>query len=393
MGLLLASGSAMAQLAWVEDWSAQREQLAKSGVAYQLSYTGSFMSHLDGGFRRGTNGQGLLDFAVMVDLEKTVGWRGGTFHAQVIWTQGGSASSVDYIGNINEVSNIQPLEPTVRPYHVWVQQRLFDDKVRLTAGWMTLDTDFMISTPGNLFINSAYGPIQTWNINFGAPVYPLAALGFLAEWQVTKRYEVQAGVYDGNTGGEHGNQKSSNSRLGGDDGAAILGEVARTHSIAGCAGTLKLGAGWNTGLSMANATGMPVHGNGHAYVMLDQTLMPGISKDVPDWLTFFTRMGRVLHPGRSVVDFTVEGGFTGRGFRKADQWGVSATYSRFSRSFVQATRAGGGTTSSTETALELTYKAHITPWMVLQPTLQRIYHPQSGAPSATVLGLVMTLSF
>jgi porin len=156
---------------------------------------------------------------------------------------------------------------------------------------------------------------------------------------------------------------------------------------------LKLGAGWNTGLSTENATGLPVHGNGHAYVMLDQTLMPGLGAQAPDRLTFFTRMGRVFHPGRSMVDLTLEGGFTGRGFRTADQWGVAVTYSRFSRSFVEAARAGGGTTSSTETALELTYKAQITPWMVLQPTLQRIYHPQIGAPTATVLGAVMTLSF
>lgn len=383
----------MAQQVWTEDWEAQREQLEKNGVAYQLSYTGSFMSHLDGGFRRGTNGQGLLDFAVMVDLEKTVGWKGGAFHAEVIWVTGGNPSSVDYIGNVNEVSNIQPFAPTLRPYHVWLQQKLFDEKVRLIAGWMTLDTDFMVSTPGNLFINSAYGPIQTWNMNFSAPVYPVSALGFLAEWQVTDRYELQAGVYDGDTGGERGNRKSANSRLGGDDGAAILTELARKHSIAGCAGTLKLGAGWNTGLSTVNATGLLVHGNGHAYVMLDQTLMPGSGAQAPDWLTFFTRMGRVFHPGRSLVDLTLEGGFTGRGFRTADQWGVAVTYSRFSRSFVEATRTAGGTTSSTETALELTYQAQVTPSLVLQPTLQRIYHPQSGAPTATVLGLVMTLSF
>jgi porin len=74
-------------------------------------------------------------------------------------------------------------------------------------------------------------------------------------------------------------------------------------------------------------------------------------------------------------------------------WGVAATYSQLSNSFVQATRSGGGLTTSAETALELTYKAQIAPWMWLQPTLQRIYNPQSGTPNATVLGMMMTLTF
>ncbi len=393
MWLALVCTSAVARNAWIEDWGDQLELLKKNGIAYQLSYTGSFMNHVSGGSRLGMNWQSLLDLSVMVDLERVVGWSGATFHAEALWLEGNSASSVNYIRNINEVSNIQGLAPTTRPYHVWLKQKLWEDRLSFTVGWMTLDTDFMISGPGNLFINSAYGPIQTWNMNFGAPVYPLAAPGFLAEWQMDERHELQLGVYDGNAGGESGNRRSSNTRIGTDDGAAILFEASRTHTVAGCAGTLKLGTGWNTGLSMVNASGDLVHGNGHVYAMLDQTLLPGRGEKAPDRLTFFTRIGRVVHPGRSMVDFTMDVGATGRGFRQADLWGVSVTHSRFSRSFVAATAAGGGFSSNNETALELTYKAQIYHWMALQPTLQRIYTPQSGSPDATVLGLVLMLSF
>jgi porin len=94
-----------------------------------------------------------------------------------------------------------------------------------------------------------------------------------------------------------------------------------------------------------------------------------------------------------MVDLTLEGGFVGRGLRENDQWGVAMTWSRVSNSFVQATLAGGGFTSSSETAIELTYKAQLTPWMALQPTLQRIYNPQNGTPNATVLGMVLMLNF
>lgn len=391
--LLMICGEAMARDRYIENWDEQREALSKHGLAFQLSYTGSFMDHLHGGFRHGTNWQGLLDFSMLVDLEKVMGWRGASFHAEGIWVQGQSPSSLDYIGNLNEVSNIAGVVATARAYHFWLQQHLWDNKLRLTIGWMTVDTDFMVSNSAGLFINSAFGPIQTWNSNFATPVYPVAALGFLTEWQVNEQYELQLGIYDGNTGGERGNRRSSNTRLGTDDGAAILLEGARTHDIAGRAGTVKLGAGWNTGLTTDNATGNPVHGNGHFYGMLDQTLVPGRGKDAPDRLTFFTRIGRAIYPGRSMVDFTVDVGVTGSGFRQADQWGLVMTRSSFSRSFVAATNAGGGYSTSGETALELTYKAQLNPWLAVQPTLQHIINPQSGSPDATVLGMVLMLAF
>lgn len=393
LGLVMLPGMLQAHSAWVENWKKQEEQLSKHGVAFQASYMGSFMSNVQGGFRQGTNWQGLLDVSMMADLNTLMGWKGAMFQAEVLWVQGRSASSMAYIGNINEVSNIQGMVNTVRPFHIWLQQKLLNDKLRLVAGWMSLDTDFMMSQSANLFVNSAFGPIQTWNMNFSAPVYPVSALGFMGEWQVTDRYDLKAGIYDGDTGGEKGNRRVANTRLGTDDGAAMLLEVARTHTIAGRPGTLKLGGGWDTGLTPVNATGAMVHGNGHFYAMLDQTLLAGIGKDAPDRLTTFVRSGRVIHPGRSMVGFTIEGGFTGRGFRSADMWGVAATYSQLSNSFVQATRSGGGLTSSAETALELTYKAQLAPWMWLQPTFQRIYNPQSGTPNATVLGMMMTLSF
>ena len=144
---------------------------------------------------------------------------------------------------------------------------------------------------------------------------------------------------------------------------------------------------WNAG------TGNQQHGNGHAYVMLDQTVVPGRSEAAPDRLTFFTRIGHAFCPDRSLVDFTLDAGVTGSGFRPADRWGLVMTTSNFSSSFVTATRATGSAHASRETALELTYKAQFNHWLALQPTLQHIISPQGGAPDATVLGLVMMLTF
>ncbi|KPH88234.1 porin [Komagataeibacter intermedius AF2] len=38
-----------------------------------------------------------------------------------------------------------------------------------------------------------------------------------------------------------------------------------------------------------------------------------------------------------------------------------------------------------ENHLELTYQAQVTPWMVMQPDFQYVWHPSGGAPDWTGL--------
>lgn len=389
---LLLSTHAVADDTLTGDWGGLRKRLADAGLQFQASYTGSAIEHLAGGFRRGLDSQGLLDVSLELDLEKVLGWKGALFHAEGLWLQGSDPSSA-YIGNFDEVSGIAGVA-TARPYQIWLQQRFLNERLTLKAGWVTLDVDFMNSTGANLFTNASFGsPVQTWNGNFTAPVYPVAALGAALEWKVDDRHELQFGAYDGDTGGERGNLRTSNTRVAGDDGAALLLEFSRSYTLAGRPGTWKLGSGWNTGLTTVNDTGSMSHGNGHAYVIIDQTLLNGRTQDADDRLAMFTRLGCAPWAERSVVDFSLDFGFTGAGLRKGDLWGAAVTYVSFSGSFVAA-QAGAGTFSTTsETTLELTYKTSLSEWLTLQPTLQYVITPQDGAQDATVLGLVMGVTF
>ena len=52
------------------NWGGLRQSLADAGLQFQVSYTGSSIEHVAGGFRRGLDSQGLLDVAVELDLEK-----------------------------------------------------------------------------------------------------------------------------------------------------------------------------------------------------------------------------------------------------------------------------------------------------------------------------------
>ena len=390
--LAMTGMQAAARDTFTGDWDGLRPWLSEKGVDVQVTYSGSFTSHLSGGFRTGTDWQGLLDVALEFDLEKLAGWKNTLFHAEGLWVQGNDPSS-EYIGNFDEVSGIAGVA-TIRPYQFWLQRQFYQDKLTLKAGWVTLDTDFMMSNGANLFTNASFGPpLQSWNGNFTAPVYPVAALGMFVEWKPDEKHELQLGLYDGDSGGERGNLHTSNTRTGSDDGVAILLEGAREHTVAGLPGTLKLGAGYNTGLTTVNATGNLIHGNGGAYLILDQTLLAGRGDKAPDRLAFFTRLGCDPWGDRSVVDHSIDAGLTGRGLRDVDTWGVAVTSTHFSPSYVSATFASGGFSTRRETAVEVTYKAQCTPWMALQPTFQYIMQPQDGTPDATVLGVLLTLTF
>lgn len=390
--LAMTGVEAAARDTFTGEWSGLRPWLSAHGVDVQINYSGSFTSHLSGGFRTGTDWQGLLDVAMQFDLEKLAGWENTLFHAEGLWVQGNDPSS-EYIGNFDEVSGIAGVE-TTRPYQFWLLRKFYQDRLTVKAGWVTFDTDFMMSNGANLFTNASFGPpLQSWNGNFTAPVYPVAALGMFLEWKPDEKHELQLGFYDGDSGGERGNLHTSNTRLGSDDGVAILLEGARTHTLADLPGTLKLGMGYNTGLTTVNATGNLIHGNGGPYFILDQTLLAGRGDKAPDRLAFFTRLGCDPWGERSVVDYSIDAGFTGRGIRAVDTWGAAVTSTHFSPSFVYATFASGGYSTNCETAIEITYKAQFSPWMALQPTFQYIMQPQDGAPDATLFGVMLMLTF
>ena len=92
LGLVMLPGMLQAHSAWVENWKKQEEQLSKHGVAFQASYMGSFMSNVQGGFRQGTNWQGLLDVSMMADLNTLMGWKGVISQAEVLSVYGLSPS-------------------------------------------------------------------------------------------------------------------------------------------------------------------------------------------------------------------------------------------------------------------------------------------------------------
>ena len=128
-----------------------------------------------------------------------------------------------------------------------------------------------------------------------------------------------------------------------------------------------------------------ISGNSAFYAMIDQ----GIWKPAPDSsrvLSVFLRA--VTAPSnQNMVDFSLNGGLTLTApfeGRDGDTAGIGFGYAHISsraRAFDQdVARLNGNVTPvrSSETFIEATYQAQITPWLQLQPDVQYVMNPGAG---------------
>ena len=81
--------------------------------------------------------------------------------------------------------------------------------------------------------------------------------------------------------------------------------------------------------------------------------------------------------------------------RGDDQFGVALAQARNGQEYRVAMESGGLPVRDAELAVEITYRAQITPWLAIQPDVQRVVHPGTdpGIPDATVCGTRIEVRF
>ena len=149
-----------------------------------------------------------------------------------------------------------------------------------------------------------------------------------------------------------------------------------------------------SGLSPGPVFGTPARthsGNYGVYFLADQVLWREIGKDDPaqQGLTGFFRVA-AAPKDRNLANFGIDGGLVYKGLvpsRDYDTLGLAASYLEISDELRRAQRdintaltpvLGGPLFSKIadyEGVIELSYKAQLTAWWTLQPSVQRVFHP------------------
>ena len=412
------------------DWGGLRTQLEAQGIALTVKYTGETFANVQGGIKRGATYDGLFLPELDVDLDKLLGWHGASFSVSMV--QGhGPALSQGWVGNLLNVSNDVAIPPATRLYNLWLQQNLFDDVLSVRAGMMNVDAEFITTLTGSLFMNGSFGwPEWTAaDLPGGGPAYPLSAPGIRVKvQQPAGGYYLQSAVFSGDPTGHSGSNSPSTLIPNGTlvsftGGAFFIAEggyaVNQDKDAKGPPLAFKLGGWYATsthfqdqrfdtqGISLASplSNGAPFNhqGNWGVYAVADGTIAGPLSG--------FARIGAGSPNDRNLINFYADAGLTYKGpipVRPDDTAGIAFAYARIGNTARGLDQDVQFFTANPffpvrdhEAVLEISYQAQVTPWMTLQPDLQRIFHPSGNVlnadgsvrKDALVLGLRSTLTF
>lgn len=434
------------------DWFGLRTELSRRGVDFEFFYVGSLPVNFDGGIQRGAVYQGGLLTALTLDSKKLVGYEGGTFNVSSIWLNGEKPFSDRYVGDLNKV-NLVDFENDLRLWELWYEQKFFGGKASLKLGQMSIDRDFIVPEFYNglasiNFLNQTFFyPTMAFNV-YDQPFFPVGkhalastpygAPGARLRLDPIEQAYFQFGAYDGNP---DFHESGTRVDLRSTEGALLYSELGlkinQTKDAAGPPGNLKLGGYYHTDdfFDMRPATinafdnfikqsGIPLpplagrrarthEGNYGLYFLADHVLWREIGKEdiARQGLVGFFRVATAPED-RNLAKFGIDGGLVYKGLipsRDWDTFGLAASYMEISDDVSRAQRdinrrlATFGVppaftkSADYEAVIEASYKAQLTAWWTLQPSVQRVIHPggrvQGNTPDAWVFIIQTTLRF
>ena len=434
------------------DWGGLRADLKERGVDFEFVYFGALPMNVGGGIEHGSVLQGGLMMLMDLYSDKLAGYQGGQFHAGGLWIHNSDAFSENYIGDLNKVSMLDFPE-TWQLWELWYEQKFVNQKVAIRFGQLAIDRDFVLpeyynSLAGITFLNQTFFfPTMAFNV-YDQPYFPVGhhALASTPYGTPGVRLRVdplesvyfQLGAYDGNPDREHGGTEI---KLSSEEGALIYAELTfkinQSAGAEGPPGNVKLGGYYHTdeffdmyqGTFVAfdnyvAANGIPLpplspgtasthDGNYGVYFLVDQTLWREVGNDDParQGLAGFFRTA-VAPEERNLASLGIDGGVVYKGLIPSRDWdtlGLAVSYLKISDDLRQAQRDINSTITGFggpapfakiadyETVIELSYKAQLTAWWTLQPSIQRVFHPGgrvfADIPDAWAFILQTTLRF
>lgn len=378
------------------DWGGTRSSLYDKGVTVELSHKSDALANISGGVASGGVVLMNSDASVSVDMEKLAGWAGGSAFVQY-HVQHGNQSINNYAGSFAGVDNIETGTSTGQFYQAWLQQNSADDSLSLLAGLYAIDSEFYVTDTSGLFLQPPYGMsaemAQTGRN--GPPVFPMGALALRLKYTASDFY-VQGALTDGvpgNLNDAHGTQI----RLDKGDGTLAVVEFGYTPAVEeGSYNKTSFGL-WRYSARANDLVDVDVLGNPVQridqgfYVLAERTLFAE-QGNAGQGLSGFVRFG-TANKDVYQADWSGSLGLNYQGLfdgRDDDAAGIAVTTSHASAKYRLANAA-----ESSETVVELTYRAQLQSWLAVQPMVQRIFNPNMDGAirDAWVVGARLEAAF
>lgn len=384
------------------DWGGSRSSLYDNGITVELTHKSDVLSNTSGGIAHGTVWLMNSEAAVSMDLGKLTGWDGTSAFIQY-HVQHGNPSINNYTGSFAGVSNIETGTRTGQFFQAWLQKNIADDSLSVLAGLYAIDSEFYVTDTSGLFLQPPYGmsaEMAQAGQN-GPPVFPMGALAVRVKYTSSGFY-LQGALTDGVPGNPL-NPHGTHIRLDKGDGTLAVAELGYTPENDGTGAISKTAIGlWRYTARASDLKEVDALGNllqrfdQGAYILAERTLLaeqgnPG------QGLSGFVRFG-VVNKNVYQADWSGSLGLNYHGLfdgRDDDAAGIAVTTSHASSKYRDSQFLLGSATDSSESVVELTYRAQLQPWLALQPTIQYIRNPNMDAilENAWVMGARVEIGF
>ena len=381
------------------NWFGWRQRLSDFGLQVALTYTADILGNATGGINRKVRYFHNIGLDFLFDLDKLVRIPGAHFHLAVSQRTGNSLSDED-IGNVFNVAQVC-CGPTTQVVTVAWEQQLFDDRLGIRAGHLSMGDDFATSSLYWQYVTSGIDG-NPGSLVFNVPFteYPDATLGARIRGKPIEHLSIQLGVYndDLDANAAHGGNFAVNFS----DGVMILAEVSYHDRLGGVQqalpGHFTLGGFYHTGrfhrLDAPAGSNLPSdtgYGNGGVYAAVDQMVWRFAPAPDPRGVLPFVSLVGAPNADVSTFPFFFDAGVVVRGpfaSRPYDDVLFGILYGEFSNVLRQGQRAAGEPQQHFEMVLEWSYILQLTPWLQLQPDIQYVIEPGGTGqiPNALVLG-------
>jgi porin len=378
------------------DWGGARTELANKGVTFEVFHTFDVYDDFSGATDRGTTYFGRQRIAIDLDLDKLLGWENSYFSISGVH-QYGKNYNRSHFGVFTNPSSIEGTE-TTRLANIYFGQSLLNDQLNYQIGKVDAVGAFGSQEYGSSFMNDEFAYVANAIFGSGLPFDPAQKLGLIMEYQPqgTAVY-IKGGVFD-----------SSNSDAYNDDHNGLSfdweGPVAYAAEMgyrtspkrADKPGFIKVGVHYNTD-DFADKLGNDDHNSNHLiYLSAGRTLHyldKQQQRHIDGSITWVhTPEDRNLYNDQLTIVLRAIGPID---TRPNDEFGLGVVMAYLSEDYSEASQSSGGAKAEEEYTVELSYKATITPWFKLQPSLQAVMNPagESDRDTVWIAGLRTIVTF
>ncbi|MBI5792850.1 MAG: carbohydrate porin [Rhodocyclales bacterium] len=376
------------------DWGGTRSAAAKKGFEFEgLARIDALRNR--GAISNGSRHISHLDFKLKMDLEKAIGWNGGSAMVNVL-SDGGWGPNARHVGAQMGVTNVEIGAPTTtRLFQAWLQQSFLDDRLAVLAGLYPIDSEFFTMDSAGVFIGPQYGTPADLAQTRGPSIFNNSAFGLRAKWNITKSTYAMGAVLDG-IPNDPARPKRTAIRFAKNDGSFNIGEFgwlpeAENEKFKGHA---KAAIGlWGYSTKVNDQRDLDAAGNPElrsqrgGYILGERSLVH-LGGEQERFISAFARY--TWTDGDSTpVKNSVNLGLHVKGpvaSRPDDVLGFAWSRAGMSQKW-RDVQAVPGDTKSAEDVLEITWRVAVTPWLAIQPNYQQMRNPGGGsAPKAKLIG-------